>query len=726
MGRDEEVRRLADALSRVEQARHAEVILMRGEPGIGKSRMLEHASRYARESGAEVIEASAHESETIRPFALWIDALRGLEDRGAEQVFGLREVENRDRLFEGLSRFVADRAGARPLVLVLDDIQWCDESSAAALHYVLRMNRQRPLLGVLAARDGELQDNSPLQQALRGLRRLGMLHEWELRPLPATAIAALIAARSPAADSERLSRECGGNPLLAIELARAEQQGAEPGPLEQLVRERLAQFGVDGAEVLHWAAVLRPRIEVSMLQALTEQSADDIAAMLEHAERQGILSSTGSGLRFSHELIARAVYTGISPVRRRIMHRRIAERMAEDTALDLDHASDLARHAMQSGDPALAARAMVSAGRLSLRFFANDEAVSLARKGLQLAEQLPAAERVCLGIDLHGILFAAAPLDDWEDGARRYVALAEQALDHGALAHARRAYDMAAYVRWEHGQWDGAREQSLQSERVARGGSDKDQIVGMAITAKCLAMLERDLPHADAMLMEAQGLAARKRIRHHAIPAGLGMLRFYENRLDEAEELLKEARTLCKSAGDRIDEYQANEYLVMIDIQRGSFTEAKARCEELLEIGGKLRAGSEGPFACALYGLCMYALDDDSAPLEKALAELRIADAKHRLAYVLTRAALLDYERERIDAALTHAGEALTYAELLERRTETMMAHAVLGLGHQAAGHRAKAKAHFAKVTGLEAEGVAEWARGMTSRLAPPDRRRHA
>lgn len=413
-------------------------------------------------------------------------------------------------------------------------------------------------------------------------------------------------------------------------------------------------------------------------------------------------------------------------MRRQIMHRRIAELMQQDSALDLEHASDLAHHATQSGDSALAAKAMVSAGRLSLRFFANDEAVSLARKGLQLAEQLPAAERVCLTLDLHGILFAAAPLEDWEEAARKYVTLAEQALDHGALAHARRGYDMAAYVRWEHGQWDGAREQSLQSERVARGGTDHDQIIGMAVTAKCLAMLERDLPQADAMLMEAESLAARQRIRHHAIPAGLGMLRFYENRLDEAEELLKEARTLCKSAGDRINEYQANEYLVMIDIQRGLFADARSRCEELLAIGSKLRAGSEAPFAYSLHGLCMYALDDEAGPLDAALVDLRIADAKHRLAYVLTRAALLDYERGRLDAAISRANEALTYAELLERRTETMLAHVVLGLGHQAADRYARAKTHFAKVAGLEAAGVAEWARGMAGELTAPDRRQHA
>ena len=128
---------------------------------------------------------------------------------------------------------------------------------------------------------------------------------------------------------------------------------------------------------------------------------------------------------------------------------------------------------------------------------------------------------------------------------------------------------------------------------MTRGAGDEEHIVGMAETARCLAMLERDLSHADAMLMEAQALAERKHLSHHAIPAALGMLRFHENRLDEAAELFKEARTLCKSAGDRISEFQAHEYLVMMEIERGRFEAARAHCAALIELGDKLREGSE-------------------------------------------------------------------------------------------------------------------------------------
>ena len=134
-----------------------------------------------------------------------------------------------------------------------------------------------------------------------------------------------------------------------------------------------------------------------------------------------------------------------------------------------------------------------------------------AEQGLQLAGQLPDVDSVCVSLDLHDILLAAVPLDDWESAARTYTGLAEMALDHGALHHARRGYFMAATLRWEHGQWARAREESLQAERITRSGSQEEQVVGLAEAAKCLAMLERDLSQADAMLQEARARAVRRR-----------------------------------------------------------------------------------------------------------------------------------------------------------------------------------------------------------------------
>jgi tetratricopeptide (TPR) repeat protein len=230
-------------------------------------------------------------------------------------------------------------------------------------------------------------------------------------------------------------------------------------------------------------------------------------------------------------------------------------------------------------------------------------------------------------------------------------------------------------------------------------------------------MLERDLPQADAMLMEASALATRRGLSHHSIAAGLGMLRLHAGRFDEAEELFREARTLCKTAGDHVLEFQANEYLTMIDLQCGRLLEARERCNELLRLGAKLREGSEEPFARAMLGLCNYAIDDEPEGMEAAIEDLRIVDAKHRLAYILTRAALIDCERDRVDAAVARATDSLESATLLERATERLIASAVLSQAARKRGDRQAAETHALEARRLAAAGAAAWTREIVEKL---------
>ena len=710
VGRDTEAASLAALFAEVRDKGKARFALIRGEPGIGKTRLVETLTALARGSDAAVMSSSAYESESIRPFALWVDALRWFSPKASTEIFGDREASNRDRLFDRLSDFVNQQTNGQPLVLVFDDMHWCDDSSAAAIHYVARMNRDRPVFGLLTTRDMELQDNVPAQQSIGGLRKDGILTDIVLGPLDQSALVTLINERAPGVHAEELSRRCGGNPLLAIELARAERAGDTSTSLGELVRERLARLGVEGMEIVQWAAVLHPYISIEAIEALTDFAPEQIGEYLEAAARQGVLTGTGTNLGFSHNLLQQAVYTTLSPIRRQVMHRKVALWMEQGMSVDLERAADLAHHAAQSGDTGLAARAMVSAGRLALRFYAHDEALSLFRRGMQLVEELPDAERVCLSIDLHDIRLAASPLEDWDASAREYARLAEQALDLGELAHARLGYHMAAYVRWEHGQWADAREESLQSERVVRSGTDEDQIIGMAETAKCLVMIERDLSKADAMLMEAEALSARRGFRHFAVPAGLGMLRFHENRLDEATELLMESRALSKSAGARFDEFRANEYLFMIEFQRGNYEQARRYSAALQEIGDKLRVGSEAPFAHALAALVDYALTGSDSALDPALEELRVADAKHRLAYTLSRAAQLDCDHQQYDMAQARAEEALEHATLLNRASEIMLARAILACTAGERGDTKSVAEHEAAIKSLRESGVSAWA----------------
>jgi tetratricopeptide (TPR) repeat protein len=315
------------------------------------------------------------------------------------------------------------------------------------------------------------------------------------------------------------------------------------------------------------------------------------------------------------------------------------------------------------------------------------------------------------------VLLAARPLADSESAARLFVALAERALDHGEVEHARLGYHMAAWIRWTQGQSSAALEQQLQAMRAVRGGAGDEHIVGMAEAAKCLVLIERDIAQADAMLMEAAALAHRRGFAHQAIAAGLGMLRFHEGRLDDAQGLLHEARLLCKAAGDRVNEFQANEYLVMLDIQRGRFAQALAGCDELMALGDKLRGGSEEPFSRAMAGLCAHAIGDSADAMDQALLDLRNADAKHRLAYVLTHAALLDWQHGRAEAAQARAREALSYAQLLERPTESLLASTVLSLHARQSGDHTAAAHQLTAVQRQGGDSPAAWATRLSQQL---------
>jgi len=707
-GRNGELVLLRKVLDSVATEPKARIVMLSGEPGIGKTSLLEVLARQARESGMYLLEASAYASGINRPFALWIDALRRTAPESEQVVFGDRNLELRDRLLGAINGLISHQAEHRPVIIIFDDFQWCDESSAAALHYVTRMNREKPVLAFIATRAGELRDNAQAQQVMRELRQDRLVEEMIIEPLPEADIQRLIAERVPTADPLRLSRESGGNPLFAIELARA---GGEGGSLDDLVRERLARFNEEEAEVLRWAAVLNPYVEFETLVELSRLPAEAVGAAMDKAEQQGILVATDIAPKFSHELLARGVYKDISPLRRQVMHRRVAQVLEDRSRVDLDHAAQLAHHASHSGDAGLAARALVLAGRLCLRFFANDKASQHARRGLQLAAQMPVAERVRVSIELHEVLLASSPVADWEAAAAEYLALAEQALDLGDLEHARLGYQMASVLRWEHGHWSGAQEVSLQAARIARGGGEEQNIIGLAETAKCLVMLERDLPQADAMLMEAQALADRRRFNHHSVLIGRGLLRMHEDRLDEASELFLEARALSKAAGDHISEFQANENLVLIAWYQGDCGQALALCDSLRDLAGKIREGSEEPLARALYGLCLYHNSDNPEPLNQAIGDLRIVDAKHRLAYIQSRAAIVDLQHGRFESARTRAREALSCAELLQRPTEMLIAHVALYHAGKAAADREAMAAECSAMVSLCERGVAVWAR---------------
>ena len=206
LGREQEMAWLEAALCATHQEANARMLLLEGEPGMGKSSLLDNFAAKVQQSGAHLLRADAFEAELIRPFAMWNDAMRSAPALELKDLFSGEERVEREQLFANLNSIVSSLTQQKPLVILFDDMQWCDESSAAVLHYILRSNRQLPLLLVAAARTSELRDNGPVVQTLSGLRHDQLLQERRLQALDQSALVALIQQQAPDADSERLSQ----------------------------------------------------------------------------------------------------------------------------------------------------------------------------------------------------------------------------------------------------------------------------------------------------------------------------------------------------------------------------------------------------------------------------------------------------------------------------------------------------------------------------------------
>lgn len=697
VGRKAERDQLISVLDRAAEERLA-IFMLKGESGVGKTRLLAELSDEARRRGCTVFEASAYEAEAGRPYGPWMDALRRLprELVSESNAVGLSPLlpelgtssgttTSRDRLFGAVVDLIAETARPEaPALLLFDDIHWCDDATAELLHYVARMSLDRPVAVVFGARDGELIDNESVMRMLRSFRRDGLIDEHLLLPLTKKEVEELVRSLQGKADAAQVFTLSGGNALMARELAHAADAGETvPGSLRELIGDRIDRLAPESRNVLRWGAVLGPTFDVGRLTGLVSFDFDSLMNALAELERRALLGGTEASAEmyaFHHALVHQVVYSQISEPRRKLMHLRVAKLLDGRDDPDGTIALELAHHASVGGDASMAVRACVGAGHRCRRVFANSEAFAHARRGLRLVNQLPNPERIQRRIELEVISIAARWPDDPDSESTRIEALAEEALDAGCPEHARLAFSVISSLRWHEGSLGDAHRLSLRAELASRRADDQTRAIGIAEAARCLVILERDLAQAEALLLEARSLTERSGETAWAVFDGVGLLRLHAGALDEAKAAFEEACRIARGRGDRLEEFMALEHLVMVSIHRRDLDEACQHAKELAGIGDKLREGSEGPLGRAMLALCRYQKGetDHSAALEDALQELRDVDAKQRLSFVLTQAAAVESERGDLESAAARAAEAEAIGRILRQPSESALARAVL------------------------------------------------
>jgi DNA-binding SARP family transcriptional activator len=676
------------------------VLHVSGEPGIGKTHLLDHLRARMERGGGRTFAARAFEAEIARPYGIWSDIFaplvheqnvaRSLEHLGLlapEQASAWQGPADRSRLLARVVEVLRQLAAAQPILIVLDDAQWMDEASAALFHYIARISdAATPILLACATRAGELDDNPAVASALASLRKEKKLLDVPLAPLTRDDTAELVRALRSSLDPARAYAESDGNPLFILELARA--HASDPANPERtlaaVIGQELARLTNAGRELLMWAAALGRSFEVDILAALVGLGASELLTALHELERRGVLHPAGeNAYDFVHDVVRQVAYRGTSQPRRQLLHARIARHLIPLAESNNDLASAVARHAALSNDHELAARACVLAGERCLRLFANAEARGFAERGLWHLDQCPAGREAADNrIALHKIQVLAAagpsmrPLPSITEELTRAIAAAEAFGLHIAVMT---GHYLLSVIHQEAGQNQLAKQSTLLAVRAGRGADKVAYVHQLANTARCLMELEAEVPRARALLHEAEMLAKPLGLKDCEIEWAQGLLQRWDGEMEMAVKSINRALALARESADRWREYKCLTWLATIELEGGHSADARAHCAELLQVATRL-GDAEVPLAMTLDALAQLASgeDRDDRRLVAALQQLRAIDDKSHLAYALNTAAALCLDMDRTDAARSYAREALDVAEVMQRTNDRVIAHATL------------------------------------------------
>jgi predicted ATPase/DNA-binding SARP family transcriptional activator len=714
VGRTVERATIAAALCDAAAGASDRVLLLAGEPGIGKTRLLGELADQAGAHGGTALFGRGFEAEMIRPYAVWIDVLRSASLEGLDE--GLRGVlapllpelgathgdADRNRLFDAVAKLLKRSATGRPLVVAIDDVQWLDEASSGLLHYLSRTLARTGVLIACAARTAEVDANGPVQALLRGLTREGRLARIDLAPLGEEATRELVQSVAAEADARRIFADGGGNPLFTLELARASlQDDAAASPsLDGLIAERLSRLDERATDLLPWAAALGHAFSIDTLATLAARSAADLLAALQELERHGVFrvaeSTGGVGYDFAHDLVRRAAYRAMSEPRRLWVHLHVARTLEAASDPEGALASDIAHHAALAGDSAMASRAYVAAGERCLRLFAYADANRLAARGLQHVDRLPTEDGIrrrlaLLAIQVHSSQWLRRP-QQLEAQVSRVAAVARERKLHTEVS---RAYYLLSQMHNLCGDFASAGALTLEAaEYAARSTDVETRRHQLANTGFCLALIERDLPRAEAFLQDAEAIGGTPPARtRQEISVGLGLVHAYAGRDHLAVPLLERGAELAAAEGEHWQEAQALMRVARLHLEAGRPREAVARCAALAPLVAKLSEGSEAPFVEALQALARVALGDADAraAAEVALQGLRAVDSQGHVAYVLNALAAHDAVAGRAAQALQAAQDALRCAEAVGQRNEAVVARARLAILALGRGERPEA-----------------------------------
>ena len=512
VGRMDELAKLDEVL-RLAQSGQGGLLMLVGEPGIGKTRVVEEFAERARGAGAAVLWGRCHEGEWSPPYGPFAEAIEeysrdadpsalrsdlgagagpiarlvpGLRERLSDipEPVSLQPDEERFRLFDVVSQFlIATSAGAH-LLIVLEDLHWADNDTIAMLRHVARFASQHRIFILGTYRDVELDRQHPLADALGSLRRETNFQRIVLKGLDTNEVAEFLATiaeqDAPEALVKTISSETDGNPFFVREVllslvetgiiyqgdgqwssdaTRIDELGI-PESVRQAIGRRLSRLSGDANRLIAAASAFNGAFQFDLAASVASLEEMHALDAVDEALAAQVLRPAGEPetYHFSHALIRQTLYTEQSPSRQVRLHRRIAEAMElayGDRAPE--HAADLAyqyhRSAAIPGAERGVGYALTAAERAEAAY-AHDENATFLRMALELLPEDDDQRPRLLG----RVGMALAWTLDFDDAltaaseAGETIAASEgtdEAADY--LAQATRTMAVAGFVR---GAWD--------------------------------------------------------------------------------------------------------------------------------------------------------------------------------------------------------------------------------------------------------------------------------
>ncbi|CAN5686953.1 hypothetical protein BH23CHL2_BH23CHL2_27530 [soil metagenome] len=440
IGRDPQLAVLTRAFEQV-AAQRGQTLLVAGEAGIGKSRLVAEAKAIAGRQDWLIIEGHSFEPERIVPYAPLVDLLRNLlPNLSPSEITELLGAEARDlvKILPELARSLSDLNPAsgldpaqerqlaiqsfvtsmlrlsnrRPVLAIIEDLHWSDDTSLDALLHLARRLANNPILLVMTYRDDEV--DSELRHVLATIDRERLALELPLRRLDAAEVGAMIGAivsgRQPVHPSFRdaLHALTDGNPFFIEEVLnslRRDDDGLSsrswrdhttldalhiPRSVHDAVQRRVEGLSPNARNLLHLASVSGRRCDFSLLQTLTGHDEPELLQLVkELVEAQLLVEEIEDRFAFRHALTQKTVYTSLLSRERRQLHRAIVEAYEQLPTVAKDrHVADLAYHCYEAGDWRRALEYASDAGEQAMDLYVPQAAVEQFSRALDAALRL--------------------------------------------------------------------------------------------------------------------------------------------------------------------------------------------------------------------------------------------------------------------------------------------------------------------------------------------------